>query len=92
MPAFTQVQLSERRAAAVNGVRAVPGVVTADWSTSSTMLITMESGDETRRLAIVAAICKQIESFEELNWTRLQMHQFNAEEGSGAPVRWHRCQ
>lgn len=66
----------------------LPQATQALWSTQSTLVISMVSGDGIDS-GVVNDACAVLVEYEELRFTRLQLE---PPPGSNAPVRWRQCQ
>lgn len=90
-PRATDEELAvQRELAAAEAVR-VPGVVSVNWPTRSTMLVAISGGDEDKRAGIVTKVCESLMQREDLRFTRLQVHDYAVEGDAQANVRWHQC-
>ncbi|WP_158637186.1 hypothetical protein [Arenimonas daejeonensis] len=73
---------------AASRVASLEAANNAIWSTQSTLVIRMNSGDGID-LGIVNDACAILTEYEELRYTRLQLEPPSNED---VPVRWRQCQ
>jgi len=85
---LTDEQRAQRRLMAAARVADLPQATQALWSTQSTLVISMVSGDGIDS-GVVNDACAVLVEYEELRFTRLQLE---PPPGSNAPVRWRQCQ
>ena len=85
---LTDEQRADRRRVAAARIADLPEASNALWSTASTLVITLVSGDSIDR-GIVNDACAVLVEFEELRYSRLQLE---PPSGSDVPVRWRQCQ
>lgn len=81
-------QRRQRRLMAAARVADLPQATNAIWSTQSTLLISLVSGDGIDS-GIVNDACAVLVEYEELRYSRLQLE---PPAGSNVPVRWRQCQ
>jgi restriction system protein len=86
VPVLTEEEADARRNDALSAVQALEGVTSADWSTRSTLVLSLASPDPDLRQLISQRVCERLVEYEELRYTRLQI-----QEGEGR-VRWAQCQ
>lgn len=79
---------ARRRAAAAQRVAELESARTAVWSTSSTLVVSMNSADGMDQ-GLVNQACAILVEYEELRYTRLQLE---PPAGTDAQVRWRQCQ
>jgi hypothetical protein len=88
----TEAELAGYRAGAAAAALQVEGVVSASWPTRSTLLIAMKAKDEAARMEIVRQVCVGLAQHEELEFTRLQLLDYDTTSGdTGGAVRWRQC-
>ena len=85
---LTDEQRAQRRVMAAARVADLPQATRALWSTTSTLVITLVSGDGIDS-GIVNDACAVLVEYEELRYSRLQLE---PPPGSDVPVRWRQCQ
>ncbi len=85
---LTDAQRLQRRVVAAARVADLPQATNALWSTQSTLLIGLVSGDGIDS-GIVNDACAILVEYEELRYTRLQL---DPPAGANVPVRWRQCQ
>ncbi len=85
---LTDDQRLQRRLMAAARVADLPQATNALWSTQSTLLISLVSGDSIDS-GIVNDACAVLIEYEELRYSRLQLE---PPSGSTVPVRWRQCQ
>ena len=85
---LTDEQRAERRRAAAARIADLDQANNAIWSTASTLVISLVSGDSIDR-GIVNDACAVLVDYEELRYSRLQLE---PPSGSEVPVRWRQCQ
>jgi len=85
---LTDQQRLQRRLSAAARVADLPQAGNALWSTQSTLIISLVSGDGIDR-GIVNDACAVLVEYEELRYSRLQLE---PPSGSNTPVRWRQCQ
>lgn len=85
---LTDEQRIQRRLMAAARVADLPQATNAIWSTQSTLLISLVSGDGIDS-GIVNDACAVLVEYEELRYSRLQLEPPG---GSNVPVRWRQCQ
>ncbi|MBW8368579.1 MAG: restriction endonuclease [Arenimonas sp.] len=85
---LTDEQRAQRRRVAAARVADLPQANNAIWSTASTLVISLASGDGIDS-GIVNDACAVLLEYEELRYSRLQLE---PPAGSGVPVRWRQCQ
>lgn len=85
---LTDEQRVQRRLTAAARVAELPQATNALWSTQSTLLISLVSGDGIDS-GIVNDACAVLVEYEELRYSRLQLE---PPAGSNVPVRWRQCQ
>ncbi len=85
---LTDEQRAQRRLMAAARVADLPQATNALWSTTSTMVIGLVSGDGIDT-GIVNDACAVLVEYEELRYSRLQLE---PPQGSSVPVRWRQCQ
>lgn len=85
---LTDEQRVQRRLMAAARVADLPQATNAIWSTQSTLLISLVSGDGIDS-GIVNDACAVLVEYEELRYSRLQLE---PPAGSNVPVRWRQCQ
>lgn len=85
---LTDQQRLQRRLTAAARVADLPQATHALWSTQSTLVISLVSGDGIDR-GVVNDACAVLVEYEELRYSRLQL---DPPAGSTVPVRWRQCQ
>lgn len=85
---LTDEERTQRRLMAASRVASLEAANNAIWSTQSTLVIRMNSGDGID-LGIVNDACAILTEYEELRYTRLQLEPPSNED---VPVRWRQCQ
>jgi restriction system protein len=85
---LTDQERTQRRLVAASRVADLETANNALWSTQSTLVISMVSGDGIDR-GIVNEACAILTEYEELRYTRLQLE---PPPGENVPVRWRQCQ
>lgn len=82
--------LDQRRVDAARNLATLPGLVGAEWSTRSTLVLSLANLDPRSNAIdpLVADACRTLVQFEELRYTRLQLQ---PAPGQQAPVRWRQC-
>lgn len=85
---LTDQERTQRRLVAASRVADLKTANNAIWSTQSTLVIRMSSGDGIDR-GIVNDACAILTEYEELRYTRLQLE---PPSGEDVPVRWRQCQ
>jgi len=85
---LTDEERLQRRLMAASRVTALEQAHSAVWSTQSTLVIGLVSGDGIDT-GIVNDACAILIEFEELRYSRLQL---DPPPNSNAPVRWRQCQ
>lgn len=85
---LTDEQRAQRRLMAAARVADLPQATQALWSTQSTLVISMVSGDGIDT-GVVNDACAVLVEYEELRFTRLQLE---PPPGTNTPVRWRQCQ
>lgn len=85
---LTDEQRVQRRLSAAARVADLPQATNAIWSTQSTLLVSLVSGDGIDS-GIVNDACAILVEYEELRFSRLQLE---PPAGSNVPVRWRQCQ
>jgi len=85
---LTDEERLQRRLMAASRVTALEQAHSAVWSTQSTLVIGLVSGDGIDT-GIVNDACAILIEFEELRYSRLQL---DPPPNSSAPVRWRQCQ
>jgi hypothetical protein len=85
---LTDEQRAQRRLMAAARVADLPQATHALWSTQSTLVISLVSGDGIDS-GIVNDACAILVEYEELRYSRLQLE---PPAGANVPVRWRQCQ
>lgn len=85
---LTDEQRTQRRLMAAARIADLPQATNALWSTQSTLVINLVSGDGIDS-GIVNDACAVLVEYEELRYSRLQLE---PPAGSNVPVRWRQCQ
>ncbi|MCX7033528.1 MAG: restriction endonuclease [Arenimonas sp.] len=85
---LTDEQRVQRRLMAAARVADLPQATNALWSTQSTLVISLVSGDGIDS-GIVNDACAILVEYEELRFSRLQLE---PPAGANVPVRWRQCQ
>lgn len=85
---LTDEQRVQRRLMAAARVADLPQATNALWSTQSTLVISLVSGDGIDS-GIVNDACAILVEYEELRFSRLQLE---PPAGTDVPVRWRQCQ
>lgn len=85
---LTDQERTQRRLVAASRVADLETANNAIWSTQSTLVISMVSGDGIDK-GIVNDACAILTEYEELRYTRLQLE---PPAGENVPVRWRQCQ
>jgi hypothetical protein len=85
---LTDQQRLERRLSAAARVADLPQATNALWSTQSTLVISLVSGDGIDS-GVVNDACAVLVEYEELRYSRLQLE---PPPGTNVPVRWRQCQ
>lgn len=85
---LTDQERTQRRLVAASRVADLETANNALWSTQSTLVISMVSGDGIDQ-GIVNEACAILTEYEELRYTRLQLE---PPPGENVPVRWRQCQ
>ena len=85
---LTDEQRTQRRLMAAARIADLPQATNALWSTQSTLVISLVSGDGIDS-GIVNDACAVLVEYEELRYSRLQLE---PPAGSNVPVRWRQCQ
>lgn len=85
---LTDEQRLQRRLSAAARVADLPQASNALWSTQSTLLISLVSGDGIDS-GVVNDACAVLVEYEELRYSRLQLE---PPSGANTPVRWRQCQ
>jgi len=85
---LTDEQRAQRRRVAAARIADLAQANNAIWSTNSTLVISLASGDGIDS-GIVNDACAVLLEYEELRYSRLQLE---PPAGSGVPVRWRQCQ
>ena len=85
---LTDQQRNQRRLMAAARVADLPQATNALWSTQSTLVISLVSGDGIDS-GIVNDACAVLVEYEELRYSRLQLE---PPAGTNVPVRWRQCQ
>jgi hypothetical protein len=87
----TAAELAQQREFAAAEALLVAGVASANWSTSSTLVIRLRAPmDEAQRTATLREVCARITAREALRFTRLQVETLGATDDAGTP-RWFPC-
>lgn len=86
--ALTEEQRAQRRADAAESVRGVTNVVSAEWSTKSTLIVKLPNAEAEVRKAAADTICPMLLRWEELRYTRLQVQDVTDDQ----KVSWRSCQ
>ena len=85
---LTDEERTQRRLVAASRVADLETANNAIWSTQSTLVISMVSGDGIDK-GIVNDACAILTEYEELRYSRLQLE---PPAGENVPVRWRQCQ
>jgi restriction system protein len=85
---LTDQERTQRRLVAASRVADLETANSALWSTQSTLVIRMVSGDGIDK-GIVNDACAILTEYEELRYSRLQLE---PPAGENVPVRWRQCQ
>lgn len=85
---MTPDQLAQRRAEAAKQIAGISSVSSANWSTESTLVMTLNKTSGTDQ-DLYEESCRILIQYEELRYSRLQ---FEPPAGSDVPVRWRQCQ
>ncbi|TNJ34609.1 restriction endonuclease [Arenimonas terrae] len=85
---LTDQERTQRRLVAASRVADLETANNAIWSTQSTLVISMVSGDGIDK-GIVNDACAILTEYEELRYSRLQLE---PPAGENVPVRWRQCQ
>ncbi len=85
---LTDQERTQRRLVAASRIADLETANNALWSTQSTLVISLISGDGIDK-GIVNEACAILTEYEELRYTRLQLEPPAGEE---VPVRWRQCQ
>lgn len=85
---LTDQERTQRRLVAASRVADLEAANNAIWSTQSTLVISMVSGDGIDK-GIVNDACAILTEYEELRYSRLQLE---PPAGANVPVRWRQCQ
>lgn len=85
---LTDEQRVQRRLMAASRVADLPQATNAIWSTQSTLVISLVSGDGIDS-GLVNDACAVLVEYEELRYSRLQLE---PPAGTSVPVRWRQCQ
>ena len=85
---LTDQERTQRRLVAASRVADLETANNAIWSTQSTLVISMVSGDGIDK-GIVNEACAILTEYEELRYSRLQLE---PPAGETVPVRWRQCQ
>ena len=85
---LTDEQRTQRRLMAAARIADLPQATNALWSTQSTLVINLVSGDGIDS-GIVNDACAVLVEYEELRYSRLQLE---PPAGSNVPVHWRQCQ
>lgn len=82
--------LAARRVSAARSLATMPGLMGADWSTRSTLVLSLAQLDTRSEVIdpLVDEACRTLVQYEELRYTRLQLE---PAPGHDSPVRWRQC-
>lgn len=87
----TAAELAQQREFAAAEALLVPGVASAAWTTSSTLVIGLRAPiDEEQRAAALRDVCARVTARDALRFTRLQVEVLGAGDAAAAP-RWFPC-
>ena len=88
---MTEDQREARRASAVLEVRGNPVVKNANWSTKSTLVVSLEQPGAEVPDALFDEFCRILVQYEEMRYSRLQVETPVVEPDAAPTVRWRQC-
>ncbi len=88
---MSEEQRAARRTSAVLEVRGNPVVQNANWSTKSTLVVSLHQPGAEIPDALFDEFCRILVQYEELRYSRLQVETPGVEPGAAPTVRWRQC-
>jgi hypothetical protein len=91
VPVLSEAELQQKREIVAASALLIPGVVSANWSSKSTLLVALRVRDDTERDAAAQRVCAEILKYQQLRLSRLQLRPFDAPRSDIRANRWHQC-
>lgn len=84
-------ELQQKRDLVAASSLLIPGVVSANWTSKSTMLVTLRVGNDAERASAAQRVCAEILKYPQMRLSRLQLRPFDAPRNDSRATRWHQC-
>jgi hypothetical protein len=81
----TEAETERHRGEISRKLASTPGITRGVWISRSTLSVDHSAAEQ----EALALVCKQLQSYPDLQLTRVQM---NPPQGSAGPVRWRQCE